>query len=97
MSMTAIEKSSGKMIPIAESSTTRRVFTSISVSQTVMTPTAAAPVIKRGDDMSPVAKNARTIPSRIVWVIESDIIAIFRSTRKAPGSAHDTEMITAMS
>ena len=42
-------------------------------------------------------KNASTIPSNMVWVIESAIMDILRSTKNTPGSAQATATITAMS
>ena len=90
-------KSSGKVRPMAESSETRRERWSVSASQTVRSPTDAAPRIRSGEVRLCVARKARTIPSRSVWVIASDIMDIRRNTRKQPGSAQATATSAAIS
>jgi hypothetical protein len=93
----AIEKRKGNTIPMAASSDRSFVRFKVSVNHTVASPTKAAPAISRGEDRSWVRKKARTIPSRIVWVMESDIIDIFLSTRKTPGREQAMATITAIS
>lgn len=92
----AIENKKGKITPIAASSATSFVRTSISLSHIVAMPMMAAPMISNGDDRSCVTENANTMPKRIVCVMESATIDMLRNTKNAPGSVHVIATITAI-
>src|SRR5918992_439243 len=97
MSTTPALKRVGNTSPMAASSRTSSVLFKSSTRATVKRPVAAAPAMRRGDERSSTTKKARTIPSRIEWLIASLTSARRRRTRKTPGKAQATATVAAIS
>ena len=93
ISITAIEKNRGNIIPTEASALTLLLFISNSIPKVVSTPKIVAPRIRNGLVISLAIKYAKTIPSNTECDIASDTIESFLRTKNTPSILQAREVI----